>query len=124
MGNRLYYLRDKKNIRTLDTGAKTRGNPVSLIVSTVDKEHNRISYAVAVSHPKDHFDKQRAIVIASGRLAKKPIVIENQDLTHMRGHEITMKIMQHIVENNLPHTNLRKLAVEWLKGAEVPRAQV
>jgi len=126
MALRIYYLRDNVNVRRKDDGSMSRGNPVACVVTSVNRENGTIRYAVSTLHPPymedgklitPHFDRELSKKIASGRLAKKPLVLQGIPGS---GHEITMKVMQHIAANTTAVT-LRSLAQEWVRTASVPR---
>ncbi len=128
MSVRIYYLRDRRNIRTREDGSCTRGNPIACVVTEVDKGTGTIRYAVSTLHPpftdKDgafvtpKFDKTLSKRIATGRLTKRATVLQGVPGS---GHEITLKVMRHIAENTTAVT-LRNLAREWVEMASRPRA--
>lgn len=113
---RYYYLRDGKNIQKRKDGTFTKGNPLVLIASEVDRLSSTIRYAIAAVHPKDNFVRAKAIHIVKERLAKKPIVLQGLP---KGGYEILRKIMSDLFAND-EHTvsrRVRKLALNWLEQA-------
>jgi hypothetical protein len=119
--SRIYYLRNDKNIRLKPNGEFTKGNPIGVIVSEIDRETNTIRYELACVHKRDHFVKRRGFDIAYGRLLKQPFIIQGVPKT---GHEITTRIMNDIFANDRGTYAARKLAREWLEKASKSREHI
>jgi hypothetical protein len=120
MTTRYFYLRDNKNRQLRSNGTLTRGNPVAILISEVNRTDDTISYALAVSHPQDGFMKSRGRQIVSGRLMDKPFVING---VPTGCHMITRAIMNNIVElyaqrgkDVIPH-RVYNAAKSWLSDA-------
>lgn len=125
MTSKFYYLRDKKNLQKKSDGGYTRGNPVAVIATSVDVDKKLVHYAIASTHPKDHFVKSLGRQIVSGRLEVTPIELMALDDAAIRsGHEITKAVMLDIVNNASSRANTMTLqaAKTWLKMAETPKA--
>lgn len=119
--NRIYYIRDHKNIRQQDDGSFTRGNPIAIIVTELNKVDNTIKYAVSVAHSKDSFSKKMGRQIAEGRLNKKPIILAG---IPENGHKITEKVMKDFVSSWRPwdtENPARTFANEWIERAAVAK---
>ena len=134
MSGRIYYLRDQNNVQVRANGFRTRGNPVAIVVSRVDRVNGQIHYGFAAVHPKDCFVKTRARQIASGRLedttSKYHYTIDVADIPNT-GHEISRIILSDIAENDFLYNGapeipnrVRRLAKQWVDNSLAPRAEV
>ena len=142
MSVKYVYVRDRKNIQTRPNGTTTRGNPIAIVGTEIDRERNAIYYAVASTHKKDHFVKERAREIVCGRLNVLGGDLGNTDrgvlsgdevkrvLELHNGHEITKLIMKEVIRlSKLPShmrkvpTRVGRLCEEWLKYAQLAKAE-
>lgn len=131
MSNRFYYLRDSKSIQINEDKSHTKGNPVAVVMTKIDKERGVVQYAVASAHPKDNFVKSMARHIVSERLTgtdkRNKLKGSRRGCVHeipvavISGHEITKAVMSDISKSTDVPERLRKLADEWLAGAMLPR---
>jgi hypothetical protein len=126
--NRIFYLRENPTLILNDNGTYrlTRGNPVAIIMSNVDREEGCINYSIAILNRKDVFSKDLARHIATKRLEICPTVITGAPET---GHEIKKKIMEDLsnnsyVRNILIPRRIHKIIDSWLKFAEKPKQNV
>lgn len=104
MSTRVYYIRDQINIRTKQNGKPTKGNPVVCIVSEFNPETKELKYGYAAVHPNEGvFMKSRAREIASARLQKKAIIVNNIEAKN--NHEL----------NKAAISNLASLADKFSK---------
>jgi hypothetical protein len=122
MTTRYFYLRDNKNRQPRSNGTLTRGNPVAILISEVNRTNNTISYALAVSHPKDSFMKELGRHIVNARLQdpEKSFVIHG---VPTGCHQITRVIMNDLIDRAakfgkeiVPH-RVRNAAKAWLSDA-------
>jgi hypothetical protein len=125
MTTRYFYLRDNNNRQPRANGKITRGNPIAILISEVNRMNNTISYAFAVAHPQDSFNKNLGRRIVSARLEdpKKSFVIQG---VPAGCHEITRVIMNDIIykasypelcgHGLVPH-RVRDAAAAWLLDA-------
>lgn len=124
MATKFYYLRDKKNRQVKDNGEHTRGNPIAIIATEVNVEEKTVRYAVASTHPTDHFVKARGRQIVKGRLEVTPIQLTALDSEAIcSGHEITKAVMLDIVTSGKErsYTKTWRAAKSWLKEADTPK---
>ena len=54
---RFFYLRDENN------------HPIGCLASDLDKENDRVKFALSVCNPIDNFNKKQAQALAAGRIA-------------------------------------------------------
>jgi hypothetical protein len=101
MTTRYFYLRDNENRQPRGNGTLTRGNPIAILISEVDRTANTIKYAFAVAHPQDSFMKDLGRRIVSARLQdpKKsftiPLVVGADGKPNC--HDITRSILNDIL---------------------------
>ena len=121
MASRYYYLRDlSKTERNVDGSPKTRGVPVAVIKTSVNRDTNEIHFAFAIANPKDGFVKSTARMIVSGRLEKHPFVIPG---VPGNGHDISKVVVRSFLDQEGIPMRVRKLALNWLARAELPKDQ-
>lgn len=119
MPQRHLYLRD------LSTANR---RPVGCLVVELDRAKSEIRYAFSACSPRDRFDARIAQAIARGRLASHPHIIIGE--VPKTGHEITSRIMHHIVSSNEEQGKDKyrsaiayESAQAWLEEAAKPRSQ-
>jgi hypothetical protein len=101
---RTYYLREEPR-----QGQK-RGDPIACLISKVDRENDRIEYAVSTGHPKDTYLKVRGRLIASGRLEVHARVLTQE--VPKSGHDISRIILTDLIDQM---KSVRKHKKEFIK---------
>lgn len=112
---RYFYLRDNHNRQARSNGTTTRGNPIAILISEVDRDTNTIAYAFSVSHPADSFEKDRGRIIVNARLRdpKKHYVIHG---VPTGCHDITRAILNDILTKAYEEDICKKM-----KGPKTPQ---
>lgn len=124
MLKKIYYLRDPETGWKKKDGSYTRGDPVVVIVTELDKDFNCVRYGVSAVNPKDSFNKKLGIHIATERLQKKPNTVQfKSNLSGLKGHDINKAVIAHIFETTQGQ-RVEQIALEWLERAEKPREEV
>lgn len=125
MNERIYYLRTPNRNQVNKDGQTvvTRGDPLAIVMTYVDRTNNTVSYALAAAHPKESFRKSMAKTIVTGRLNTHPVVLNGVPES---GHKITEMVMKDIFASDVVgkvkvSSRVRDLASEWLTNAAVPR---
>jgi hypothetical protein len=125
MNERIYYLRGPNNIHRSSNGEEkvTRGDPVAVVMTYVDRASNTVRYALAAVHPKECFVKSMAKKIVLGRLNVRPVILNGVPET---GHKITEMVMRDIFASDMVGNvkispRVRNLAADWLAQAARPR---
>lgn len=100
MNRRVMFLRNADN------------KPVGCVVINVDRHNKRIEYQVSTLNPLDKFDREVARLLATGRLVEAPF---HMWLPNKAGlHEITRRVMTHIINNKAIPNRSRKAAKNWM----------
>jgi hypothetical protein len=86
--------------------------PVGCVVINVDRHRKRIEYQVSTQNPADKFDREVARLLAVGRLIESPFHLWLPNKAGL--HEISRRVMQHIVSNKAIPSRSRKAAKNWL----------
>jgi len=89
-----------------------RGKRVGCVAVSVDREHAVVHYRTSVKHPKDEFSKEKARVIAAGRLASEPETVRVH--ADANSYEISSAVMLHLSRKSDAPARARKAAEEWL----------
>lgn len=120
MSTRFVYLRDLSTRRSTPKGRTTRGVPVAVIMTNVDRENGMVSYAIAAAHPKDHFNKSLGRKIAAGRLKANGAHIKIEPTAN--GHEINTAVMNdiYLVATDVSE-RVKEFANKWLTMARIPK---
>lgn len=88
-------------------------NPVGVLLMKRNPDTKEVKFAVALANPKDSFDKELGVKIATGRLNKKPQVVSSVGTTF---HQITKDVMSNILQSaSSPMATLA--AKNWLDKA-------
>lgn len=120
MPTKICYLRDHKNIHQKKDGTYTRGNPIAVLITEIDREQNITRYAYATVHPSDCFNKKQGRNIAFARLKKNPLVVEGA-LT--KSHDINNSVMRDLFASPSEKVSnrLRAAIGDWLSSHNGPR---
>lgn len=100
MNRRVTFLRNADN------------NPVGCVVINVDRHNKRIEYQVSTLNPADKFDREMARLLATGRLVEAPFHLWLPNKAGL--HEISRRVMGHIVSNKAIPSRSVKAAKLWL----------
>lgn len=88
-------------------------NPIGVLLMKRNADTKEVKFAVALANPKDSFNKELGVKIATGRLNKKPQVVCSEGTTF---HQITKDVMSNILQSSSsPMATLA--AKNWLDKA-------
>lgn len=118
MSTRFVYLRDLSTRRHTSKG-HTRGVPVAVIMTDVNREQGTVSYAVAAAHPKDHFNKGLGRKIAAGRMKENATTLDIEPGAN--GHDINTAVMNDIYLVSKVSERVKEFASKWLTMARIPK---
>lgn len=90
------------------------GRRVGCLAVNMDRARGVVSYRTSVLHKNDVFSKEKARVIASGRLAVAPVEVSVPYTAS--SHEISTAVMLHLSRCESTPSSARKAAVEWLRA--------
>ncbi len=86
--------------------------PVGCVVINVDRHNKRIEYQVSTLNPLDKFNREVARLLATGRLVESPFHLWLPNKAGL--HEISRRVMSHIVANKAIPSRSIKAAKHWL----------
>jgi hypothetical protein len=96
------YLRDKKFM------------PVGCVAISLSKNRKQVRYQLSVQNPEDTFKRSLARHIALGRLVEIPVRLNGFDGTQS-SFDITLAVMQDILDSPDTPTRAKKSAMNWIK---------
>lgn len=141
VGGRIFYIRDRSNILLKEDNTYTRGDPVALVLTDVDRERNIIRYSLVAMRMPMH--KKLAKFIAEERLhgvdardrdksmrnpkrtSKRthPAAVSLSVLVPNTRHEIMKLVMLDIFKTDSLPRHINVLAGDWLAFAKLPKAR-
>lgn len=87
------------------------GQAIGCLAIQFNKSEGKVSYQFSTLNPKDAFNRTIARNISVGRLQKHPITL---DVHTTSMHDISVAVMQHIVDSGTAPNRTVKAAKHWL----------